>query len=330
MARKDKGGDMRRLLVAILLLLMAGTVANVHAQETYPTRVVKIVVGYPGGTSSDILARIYAQKLSERFGQQFIVENRPGASGTLGSGSVARAVPDGYTLLLCVQADAIEASAKDLTFNFAEDFSPIAAIASLPIILVVRPDLGVSSVKDLIALAKRQPEKIFYGSAGIGSTPHMAGELFNYMSGTKLVHVPYKGIPAALIDLLGGRIQAVFATAPTVAGYINDGRLKALATTSAKRSSLAPNIPTMAEAGINGYDVAIWYGFVAPKRTPEPIRRALAEAIVAANAQPDVQKQLANIGAEPLFLTLEKYGTFIHAEVKKWKTVVDYAGISLK
>lgn len=320
---------MRGLLVAALVV--AGAITGAYAQQTYPSRVVKIAAGYPGGSSADILARIYTQRLSERFGRPFIVENRPGASGTLAAASVAHASADGYTLLLTVLADAIEASAfKNLSYNFVEDFAPVAALAGAPVILVVRPDLGVSSISDLVALAKRRPREIFYGAPGVGSTPHMAGELFNYLTGCKLVHVPYKGIPEALVDLLGGQIQAVFATAPTVAGYVRDGRVKALANTSAKRSPMLPDVPTMAEEGLTGYDVIIWYGIVAPKGTPEAIRAALADAISAANAQPDVRTELDNDGAEPMSLTLDAFGAFMKAETKKWKTIVNYAGVTMQ
>lgn len=315
----------------IVIAILLGWMCQVSAQTNYPNRPVKIEVGYPAGSSADLLARIYTEKLSEQLNQAFVVDNRPGASGTLAALNVARAPGDGYTLLLTVLADAIEASAfKDLNYRFLEDFTPIAALAGAPIILVVSPDLGVNSVAELIALAKQKPGELLYGSAGIASTPHLAGELFNYMTGSKLVHVPYKGIPAALTDLLGGRIQAVFATAPTVAGFVKDGRLKALANTSAKRSKMLPDVPTMAESGLNNYDVIIWYGLLAPNGTPAAVRARLADIVSRANTQSAVQKQLEDSGAEALSLTLDDFGAFMKRETQKWKTIVNYANISMQ
>lgn len=301
-----------------------------QAGASYPSRIVKVLVGYPPGSSADILTRIYAQRLSEQFGQQFITENRPGASGGLAAEAAIHAPADGYTLLVGTVSNTIGASAlKNVRYSFADDLAAIALVANAPNILVVPPSLGVGSVMELVAFAKARRQQVLYGSAGIGSSPHLAGELFNYLSGAGLVHVPYRGIPAALVDLLGGRLAAVFATAPAVAGYIADGRLKALATTTSKRAGLAPNVPTMAEAGLDGYDTAIWYGVLAPKDTPDNIRASLADALLAANARPDVQAQLAANGAEPRELKLDAFAAFIREDIKKMKVVVDYAGISL-
>ncbi len=314
--------------VLIASAVWSGTAARA---EPYPTRVVKILVGFPPGSSADILSRIYAQKFSERFGQQFVTENRPGASGAIAAEAITHAEADGYTLLLGTASNSIGASAlKNIRFNFGDDFAPIALVADAPNILVVQPSLGINTVKELIAFAQAHPGQVLYGSAGTGSSPHLAGELFNYLSGAGLRHVPYRGNPAALVDLLGGRLAAVFATAPTVAGYIADGRLKALAVTTSKRANLAPDVPTMAEAGLAGYDAAIWYGFLAPKGTPIDIRSSLADALVAANALPDVQSQLAANGAEPLALTLDAFAAFIRDDIKNMKVIVDYAGISLE
>jgi tripartite-type tricarboxylate transporter receptor subunit TctC len=290
---------------------------------------VKILVGFVPGSSADILARIYGQKLADRFGQQFVVDNRAGAGGSLAAEAAVHAEPDGYTLFMSTNANTFGQSAlKNVKFNFGDDLDAVALVASAPSILVVNPSLRIASVKDLIARAKAGP--VFYGSAGNGSGTHLAGELFNYLSGVRLVHVPYRGIPPALVDLLGGRLAAVFATAPTVAGYMADGRLKALAASTAERSRLAPDVPTMAEAGLPGYETALWYGVVAPKGTARDIRAAVADALVAANALPDVQAQLAANGAEPLGLRLDAFAAFIRDDIKRMKVVVDYEGISVE
>jgi len=317
----------KHLLAATLTTLAFFGATAAHAQTTYPNRVVRILVGFVAGSSADILARIYGQKLADRFGQQFVVDNRAGAGGSLAAEAAAHADPDGYTLYMSTSANTFGQSAlKNVKFNFADDLEAVALVASAPTILVVNPALGIASVNDLIARAKAGP--VLYGSAGTGSGTHLAGELFNYLSGVRLVHVPYRGIPPALVDLLGGRLAAVFATAPTVAGYLTDGRLKALATSTSERSRLAPDVPTMAEAGLAGYDAALWYGVVVPKGTPRDIRALLAEGLVAANALPDVQAQLAANGAEPLGLRLDEFAKFIRDDIMRMKVVIDYAGIS--
>jgi len=322
------GDRIARLAIATLVAFACLGIPGGHAQSTYPNRVVKILVGFVAGSSVDILSRIYAMKLAGRLGQQFVVDNRAGAGGSLAAEAAVHAEPDGYTLLMATNANTFGQSAlKNVKFNFGDDLEAVALVASAPDILVVNPSLGISSVTELIALARAHPGGVLYGSAGNGSGTHLAGELFNYTSGVKLVHVPYRGIPPALVDLLGGRLAAVFATAPTVAGYIADGRLVALAVSTAERSRLAPDVPTMAEAGLPAYETALWYGVVAPKGTPRDIRAALADALMAANALPDVQSQLAANGAEPLALKLDAFTAFIREDMKRMKTVVDYAGI---
>ena len=321
-------GTIARFAAAALIVTVAFGVVQGHAQS-YPNRVVKILVGFVPGSSVDILTRIYAQKLADRFGQQFVVDNRAGAGGSLAAEAAVRAEPDGYTLFMSTNANTFGQSAlKSLKFNFVDDLDAVAQVARAPVVLVVSPALGIASVADLIARAKAVP--LFYGSAGNGSAPHLAGEMFNYLAGVRLVHVPYRGIPPALVDLLGGRLAAVFATAPTVAGYMADGRLKALAVSSAMRSRLAPDVPTMAEAGVAGYETTLWYGVVAPRGTPRDIRAAVADVLIAANALPDVQVQLAANGAEPLGLRGEAFADFIRDEIKRMKAVVDFARISVE
>jgi len=320
----------RAARTAIAALIAFACLGSCHAQSAYPNRVVKIIVGFVAGSSADILARIYAQKLADRFGQQFVVDNRAGAGGSLAAEAAVHAEADGYTLFMSTNANTFGQSAlKNVKFNFADDLDAVALVASAPVILVVSPSLGIASVKELIARAKT-PGSVLYGSAGSGSGTHLAGELFNYFAGVRLVHVPYRGIPPALVDLLGGRLAAVFATAPTVVGYMADGRLKALAASTAARSRLAPDVPTMAEAGLAGYETALWYGIVAPKGTAPEVRAAVADALIAANTLPDVQSQLAANGAEPLGLRLDAFAAFIRDDIKRMKIVVDYAGISVE
>jgi tripartite-type tricarboxylate transporter receptor subunit TctC len=322
---------MKALVTALCAALVtAGSSAVGLAQSDYPAKVVRIVVGFPAGSSVDILSRVYAQKLGERFGRQFIVESRPGASGNVAAEAVSRADADGYTLFVGTVSNTIGASLlKNLSFSFADDFAGIALFASAPNVLVVNPSLGVSSVADLVGLAKKTPGEVFYASSGNGSAPHMAGELFNLMTGAKLSHVPYKAIPPALVDLVAGRVATVFGTAPTVAPFVKDGRLKALAVSTAKRSALMPDVPTMQEAGLAGFDTAIWYGLVAPKATPPAILKRLAEAVAAINELPEVRTHLSNNGADPLLLTLGDFDTFIREEVKRWKEVVAFAKLAV-
>ncbi len=293
------------------------------AQETYPSRLVRLVVGFPPGSSADILGRIYAQKLTEHFGQQFIVENRPGAAGNLAAEWTTRTPPDGYTIVIGSTANTISAHALKLQYSFASDLSPIATFADGPVILMVSSGLGVSSVKEFVAYAKARPGKVAFGSSGLWSAPHMAGEQFSLATGADLSFIPYQGVPAAIADLLGGQIPSVFATAPTAAGYTNDSRVKLLAVTSKERSSLIPNLPTMQEEGLAEVDTSIWYGFFAPKGTPLPVRRRLAEAIVKITELPEVKGALTKNGVEPLSITLDALEKHVVTDLQKWKSVTE-------
>jgi tripartite-type tricarboxylate transporter receptor subunit TctC len=316
--------------IAAMVLVVAQTLlgaAMAQAQGSYPSRPVRIICGFPAGTSADIMARIFAQKLSEKFGQQFIVENRLGASGNLAAEAVARADADGYTLLLGTVANSISASAlKTLSHDFGADFAPIAAVSSAPNILVVSDGTGVTSVQGLVKLAKERND-LFFGSAGVGTAPHLSGELFNMMTGVKLSHVPYRGNSQGLVDLVSGRLHAIFAPAPTLAAFVKDERVKALAVTSAKRSPQYPDLPTLAESGLPGFDTAIWYGFLAPKGTPPQLIKLLADGLVEAGENAEVRTQLGRNGAEPLSITLENFSAFIAEDIKKWRTVVEFAQI---
>jgi tripartite-type tricarboxylate transporter receptor subunit TctC len=313
--------------LALLAAAMLSGALDAHAQGAYPARPVKVICGFPAGTSADIMARIYAQKLSDKLGQQFVVENRLGASGNLAAEAVARSDPDGYTLLLGTVANSISASALgNLSHDFVADFAPIAVVSSAPNILVVSEGTGAASVQELIRIAKGRND-MFFGSAGVGTAPHLSGELFNMMTGTKLTHVPYRGNSQGLVDLVSGRLHAIFAPAPTLAAFVEDTRVKALAVTSAKRSAQFPQLPTLAESGLPGFDTAIWYGFMAPKGTPPAVLKLLADALVEVGATADVRTQLARNGGEPFSLTLDAFGAFIRDDIQKWRKVVEFAGI---
>jgi tripartite-type tricarboxylate transporter receptor subunit TctC len=318
---------MARWCAALILLVAQTLFSSAYAQTNYPSRPIRIVCGFPAGTSADIMARIFAQKLSEKFGQQLIVENKLGASGNLAAETVARAEPDGYTLLLGTVANSISVSAlKNLSHDFAADFAPIAVVSSAPNILVVGDGVGAASVPEFLKFAKGRSD-LFFGSAGVGTAPHLSGELFNMMTGTKLTHVPYRGNSQGLVDLLSGRLHAIFAPAPTLAAFVSDQRVKALAVTSAKRSSQYPNLPTLDESGLPGFDTSIWYGFLAPKGTPPQILKTLADALVEAGENADMKAELARNGAEPLSITRDKFGAFIAEDIAKWRKVVDFAQI---
>ncbi len=338
MARSDVKSDsfkgeamIRRLIGAVAMA--AGLVFltfGAWAQEAFPARMVRVIVGFPAGSSADILGRVYAQQLSEHFGQQFVVENKPGASSNIAAEFVARSPPDGYTIVIGSTANTISTHALSLRYSFTEDLAPIVAFADAPIVLMVRPDLGVSNVKDFVKYAKARPGEVVFGSSGTWSGPHMAGEQFSLATGANLSFVPYQGVPAAISDLLGGRIPAVFATAPTAAGFVNDASVKLLAVTSKGRSSLIPGVPTMQEEGLDGVDTSIWYAFFAPKGTPLAIRKTLADAILKISQLPVVKEALAKNGAEPFSLALDELGIYVAKDVQKWKSVTASVKATIK
>jgi tripartite-type tricarboxylate transporter receptor subunit TctC len=319
---------MVKILFLVSTLLGTLTFSDARAQGSYPSRPVKIICGFPAGTSLDIITRIFAQKLEERLGQPFIVENRAGASGNLAAEAVARAAPDGYTLLSDGITQAISMSLfKNINFDIVADFEPIGAIGNAPIILVVNSGLGINSVPELIARAKVRDGELTYGTAGVGTAPHMSAELFNLMAGVKLAHVPYRGTNQAIVDLLGGRLALMFAPAPTIAPHAKEGKLKMLATTSAQRSALLPELPPLAEAGLAGFDTSIWYGFWAPRGTSPEIVKAVSDVIVKTSATPDVKGLLAANGADPMAGTPPEFAAFVRREVSKWEKVVSFSGV---
>jgi tripartite-type tricarboxylate transporter receptor subunit TctC len=296
-----------------------------RAQTTYPTRPVRIVVPYGPAGAPDIVSRLMGEWLSERLGQRFIIDDKPGAGGNIGTEVVVRAPPDGYTLLTVATPNAISATLYDqLNFVFLRDIEPIASIVQVPHVMVVHSSVPVRTVPEFIAHAKANPGKLNMASAGIGTTTHMAGELFKAVTGVDLVHVPYRDLPYS--DLITGRVHVYFGTVPSAIGYIKRGSLRALAVTTATRSELLPDIPAMADF-MPEYEASSWIGFGAPKNTPTQIVERLNWEINAAIADPKLKARFADLGAEPLSMTSGEFAQFIAEDTEKWGKVVKFAGI---
>ena len=295
--------------------------------QPFPSRTVRIVVPYPPGGTTDIVARVVAQKLASVWGRQVVVDNRAGAGGNVGVENAARSAADGYTILVAGVSYAINPSLyKSVPYDPVNDFLPVTQVASTPQILEVHPALPVKSVRELIALARRQPGKLLYGSAGNGTTLHLSAELLNAMTGVKMTHVPYKGVTAALLDLMSGQIQVVIDSQPSSLPYIRAGKLKGLAVTSAKRAVAVPDLPTLAEAGVPGYEATSWYGAFVPAATPPDVARKIEADFIAVIKMPDVQNQLVVQGAEPIGNTREQFTGALREEFAKWAKVVRASG----
>jgi len=301
-------------------------ISRIATAQAYPSRPVRLIIGYAPGASADTTARLMAQWLSERLGQSVVVESRPGGGTNIATEAVVRATPDGYTLLMVGTAQAINATLYDkLNFHFIRDITPVAGIIRTALVLVVHPSFPAKTVSEFIAYAKASPGKISMASAGIGSGPHVAGELFKMMAGVNMVHVPYRGGGPALTDLLGGQVQVYFPTTVSSIGYIRAGRLRALAVTTATRSDALPDIPTVAEF-LPGYEASFWYGVGVPKNTPAEIVDKLNEAINAGLAKPTIKARLADLGGVPMPMSPAEFGKFIADETEKWAKVVKFSG----
>lgn len=302
--------------------------ASVALAQGYPNKPVRMVVPFPPGGTTDILARAVGQKLSEAWGSQVIIDNRPGAGGNIGTDIVAKAAPDGYTLLMAtVGTHAINGSLyAKLPFDPVKDFAPVTLVASVPNVLVVHPSLPATSVKELIALAKSKPGELTFASSGNGTSIHLAGELFKTMTGTKMLHIPYKGSAPAITDLLGGQTNMMFDNLPSAMPHIKSGKLRALAVTSAHRSAALPDVPTIAESGIPGYEASSWFGVVAPAGTPKEIVAKINADIVRGLSAPDLKDRLSGQGAEPVGNTPEQFAAYIKTETAKWAKVVKESG----
>jgi len=309
-------------VVSLLVLTMQATA------EHYPDRVVRIVNPYPPGGSVDVMARILAQKLLDNLGQQFIVENRSGGGGNTGSDYVAKAEPDGYTLLFTAPGPLTvnQTLYTKLAFDPAEDFAPIALFATAPIVLIVNPAVPANNVQELIALAKKEPGKINFASAGNGTTNHLSGELFKSRADIDIVHVPYRGAGPAMNDIVGGHVQMFFDLMPVVLPQIATGKVRALANAGAKRPSALPDVPTIAEQGLAGFDASSWYGLVAPARTPEPVLAKLRDEVAKALKAPDMIARIHELGSEPGTVFGSDFGAFMAAETRKWADVIRTSG----
>jgi tripartite-type tricarboxylate transporter receptor subunit TctC len=306
------------------LLLALTTVAT--AQD-YPTRTVRIIVPFPPGGFNDIVGRIVATQLSERLGKQFIVDNRTGAGGVVGTELAANAPKDGHTLLIASLALTINPWFHQLNYDAVKSFAPVAILATAPNVLTVHPDLPAKSVKDLIAMAKKQPGKLQYASSGVGSFMHMGPELFKLMAKVDILHVPFRGGGPALIDVMSGNTHMAFGSVPTAITHLRSGKLRALGVGGPQRNALIPDVPTIDEAGLPGYAVSNWIGIVAPAGTPRAIVEKLHKELTAIQDTPEMQKQFAHEGADVVRMTPEGYGQFIATETEKWGRVVKEAGI---
>jgi tripartite-type tricarboxylate transporter receptor subunit TctC len=315
-----------------LLHLAAGAAAlpaisRIARAQTYPSRPVRLIVGAPAGGGTDIAARLVGQWLSERLGQSFVVENRPGAGTNIGTEVVVNSPPDGYTVLLVSTANATNATIYDnLKFNFIRDIAPVAGIDRGPLVMVVNPSVPARTVPDFVAYAKANPGKLSMASSGVGGLNHVSGELFKMLAGIDMLHVPYRGETPALTDLLGGRAEVTFSPVPASIEYIKARALRALAVTTRMRSELLPDTPTLGEF-LPGYEASQWYGLAAPKGTPAATVARLNQEINAALADPKMKARLADLGAEPMSMTPAEFGRFIAEETEKWGKVVKFANI---
>jgi tripartite-type tricarboxylate transporter receptor subunit TctC len=316
---------LKRLASAVAL----PSLSNRARAETYPARPVHIIVGFPPGAASDINARLIGEWLSQRLGQQFIIDNRPGAGSNVGTEAAVHAPADGYTLLLVTPPNAINASLYDnLNFNFLRDTAPVASIMRTPMVMEVNAALPVKTVAEFIAYAKANPGKINFASSGNGTGSHVAAELFRFMTGVDIVHVPYRGPAQALTDLIGGRVQVMFDVLTSSIAHIRAGEVRALAVTTTARSAALPDIPTVADT-VPGYESSGWAGVGAPTNTPAEIVRLLNGAIGEGLADPKVKASLADLGAAPMAMTAAEFGKFLADETEKWAKVVKFANIKL-
>jgi tripartite-type tricarboxylate transporter receptor subunit TctC len=324
---RNKISQLPVAVLAALTSFMLLCLAVSAPAQTYPSRPVRIIIPLSSGGTTDVPGRIVAQRLSESLGQQFFVENRPGAGGIIGADAVAKAKPDGYTLLLTATPHVITPGLyKSMPYNAVTDFAPVTRIASGPYVLVVHPSLGVNSIRELVALAKAQPGKIDFASSGNGSAQHLVGALFASMAGVNINHVPYKGSGPATADMISGIVKLGFPGTPIAIPHLKAGRLKALGVTTSRRSAQLPDVPTIAEAGVPGYEAIVWVGLLAPLATPREIINRLNAEIVKMLRQPEVEQLLQASGVDPTPTTPEEFGAYVKSEFDKWQKVVKESG----
>ena len=314
---------------AVIAWSVAAFLGSPAAQsQTYPSKPVRVIVPFSPGGGTDIVARILAPKLGERFGQQVIVDNRPGAGGNVGAEITVKSPPDGYTLMVGSTSEiGIGPSIySKLPYDVLRDLVAVTPLAATPMILVVHPSMPVKTAKELVALALARPGQINYGSAGAGSGAHMGAELFRYMTKIDIVHVPYKGVGPAMADVIGGQVQVLFTTLPSATAFIKAGRLKALGVASLQRASSMPELATMAESGVPGYEMEYWYGFFAPAATPKDILARIYTDTMGVLRQPDVVANFGKQGVQPVIKTQEQFAAFVRADIEKWAVVVKASG----
>lgn len=323
---------LKSLPALLCLVAMSGVVQAQDAAATYPDRPVKVIVPFPPGGATDIVGREISDKLARALGQTFVVENRSGASGNIGMEAAARSAPDGYTLVVgAPQTLTINPQLfKSNPFNPQKELDPIVVVATVPNVLIVNPKLPVSSVKELIAYAKERPGKVNYGSSSIGGTPHLSSELFKSMTDTNIMHIPYRGSAPALTDLMGGQIDMMFDNLPASLPHIKSGRVKALAVTTKQRSDSAPELPTMDEAGVPGFESQGWFSLLAPAGTPPAILQKINSEVNKILATDDFKQRLANVGAQPKGGSIADFRQLLASETQRWSKVIEFADIKVE
>ena len=319
---------MRRFALALAAAI--GLAAPAFAQE-YPSRPIRVIVPFPAGQASDVIARTVGERLSKAIGQPVIVENRPGAGGNIGSDAGAKAAPDGYTLTMATAALPISKNVyKKLPFDPEKDFAPITLMTVTPLVLITRPDMPVSNVAELVALARKSPGRLMFASSGPGTSHQLSGELFKTLAGIDILHVPYKGSAPAHVDLMGGTVDIMFDNIVPVSPHVRSGKLKALAVTTPQRAESLPNVPTMAESGFPNFEAVAWFGLLAPAGTPAPIVERLNREVTGILKSPDVRDRLASMGATVVAGTPQEFSRWMSAEVAKWAPIVKRAQIELE
>lgn len=318
----------KRFGLSLVLGCGMWVLGNIAGAQNYPAKSIRFVVGFPPGGTNDIVARALGQKLTEQMGQQFVIENRGGANTAIASEMFAKtAAPDGYTIMLNAPGHATNPTLMKLNFDSIKDFAFITVAAESQNLLVTHPSFPPRNVKELIAFSKARPGQVYYGSSGVGTTVHLSAALFEYMTGVKWVHIPYKGAGPALIEMLGGQFSLYFGNVPSVIGYARQGKLRAIAVSGAQRSQAAPDIPTIAESGVPGYEVTTWYGVSAPVKTPRAIIDRLHGEILRALKSPDLQSRFKDLGADPKGNSPEEATAYVQNEIDKWAKVLKAAGI---
>lgn len=318
--------SMKSLLVSLAAATAIAATGS-HAADAWPTRPVRILFGFPAASATDVIARVVGQKLSDKWGQPVVIDNRPGAGGNLGSEMAARAPADGYTIFFGTVANPISTALySKLNYDYLKDFTPITLVATTPLVLVANPSLPVNNVKELIAYARAHPGKLNFGSGGVGTSNHLAGEMFKAATGTNLVHVAYKGTPAAYSDLFSGQVSLMWDNIVAVTPHVNAGRLKPLAVTSAHRAASLPNVPTMEESGLPGFEAVSWIGALVPTGTPKAVVDKIYTDLVAVLRMPDVKEKLGALGAEVIGNTPEQFEAWNRNEIGKWSKAVKDSG----